>query len=138
MLRRLMLVETQTQSHSLTLTTFLKLLCSPPDKGNPAWGLLACLGPFGLRGDQSLLPLQRWAWYRALVPRALTSEAPFRSQSSSLPDSPCQEQCRRPSLQSPEFGGPKITRAQASSLLPGTGLHRPPSVAFTGGNSLLE
>ena len=50
------------------------------------------------------------------------------SRSSSLPNSPGQEQCRGPCLRSPEFGGPEITGPCASSPLLGpTRRQRSPS-----------
>ena len=131
MLPRLMPVEPQTQSHSLTLTTFQKLLHSPPHTGNPAWGLSA--------GEMISLPFhlppQGWAWSRGLAPGHLSVRHLSDSMSSSLPNSPGQELCRRLSLRSPECGEPEITGARASS--PPLGPTGRPVVAFTGGNSLL-
>ena len=119
MLRRLTPVEPQSQSHSLTLTTFQKLLRSLPIRG-------ALPGAFCPRGDQSFLPPQGWAWSRALfpVPGALTSAAPPRFQVHFAPQ---QSGSRAVSRAEPAEPGVRGTRNhRGASFLSAARLHRRP------------
>ena len=127
-----MLVEPQTQSHSLTLTNFQKLSHSPPNTGNPAWGLSPGEVISLSFHHKSGPGLRLWSAGHLLVWR-LSDSGPVRSPTARVKSGVAGQACRARSSEDPKSPG----KSPGAHFLSTAGPHQLPKVAFTRGNSLL-